>query len=480
MRAQPLLAPVQSLFAVDLDESLLRTDILLEKCVKLVRQFPLMIFCIPFQMLRGKLAFKKWIHEKVQLDYATLPVRKAVLEKIEQARARGERTLLISASLQEDVSKVGEVIPLFDELVGSSDVNLRGTKKLAYLEQNYSHLTLTYLGNAFSDLKIWKGAQKIIAINPSALLNWRISSMNRATEYIYDQNQLLVEIVRELRVYQWVKNFLVFLPVFAAHKFIDFHPWFKSIQAFLGFSFLASSVYVFNDICDLPSDRKQLSKKDRPLASGKVNLRTALLLVPFCLLLSFMTSWGLGQKTLVTMGCYLIMNVLYSFWVKKMLVLDVVFLAGFYTLRIFVGGTASDTLVSEWLLSFAVFFFFGLAMVKRFSELKLQSSSSIGRFAGGRAYEVQDQMTVLISGVSTSILSILILALYLSTGEVQHLYRNPRFLWLVTPCLLYWINRMWILGARGKVTEDPLVFALTDKVTWGVGLAVFFIVLWAI
>jgi 4-hydroxybenzoate polyprenyltransferase len=174
------------------------------------------------------------------------------------------------------------------------------------------------------------------------------------------------------------------------------------------------------------------------------------------------------------------MNGIYSFWVKEWLALDVVFLAVFYALRVLVGGAASTTMVSEWLLSFSIFFFFGLAMVKRFSEIKRQPHLSIAGPVGRRAYGHQDLMTVLIMGITTSIVSILVLALYLSTGEVQKLYRNPGVLWLVTPLLLFWLNRFWLLGARGEITEDPVVFAIRDKVTWVVIFIVLCLVLKAI
>ncbi len=480
MKVQSLTNESQPIFVVDMDDSLLKTDLLLEKLVKLGIESPLRLLKAPFFLFRGKLAFKKWLNENVELDYSALPYRSEVLSRARSAKERGERTILLSAALQEDVNKVSDLLRVFDDSIGSQKENLKGQKKINYLKENYSSSSMTYIGDSFSDLKVWSECNKVIAINPSSILVSQINKLNKYTEYIFDENNFLALITKQIRVYQWTKNILVLLPVFAAHRFVEILPWINSLRAFVAFSFLASTVYVFNDICDLSSDRKQGSKKHRPLASGNLSLRTALFLMPACLFVSFSVCWGLGREIFLVLGSYLLMNIIYSFWVKKSLVMDVVFLAGFYTLRIFAGGAASDTMVSEWLLSFSVFFFFGLAMVKRYSELKIQSLSLVKGPVGRRSYDPQDLLTVLVSGISTSILSILILALYLSTGEVKRLYQSPSLLWFVTPCLLYWINRLWILGARGQVTEDPLIFALKDKTTWGVTVVIISIVLLAI
>jgi len=308
----------------------------------------------------------------------------------------------------------------------------------------------------------------------------KIQSLQKPVEFICDSEKVFGLILKQLRVHQWVKNILVFIPVFSAHRFNDILPWIASLRGFFAFSFLASAVYVFNDLCDLKTDRVQEAKKHRPLASGRLPLKLGIALVPVCLVLGGVVSLGLPSQMLMILGGYLIMNVIYSFWVKEWLALDVIFLAIFYALRVLVGGAASMTPVSEWLLSFSIFFFTGLAMVKRFSEIKKQSNLSVAGRSGRRAYEQQDLMTVLVMGITTSIVSILVLALYLSTGEVQKLYRTPGVLWLVTPLLLYWFNRLWLLGARGEISEDPVLFAIKDKVTWGVVFVVLCLIIIAV
>lgn len=470
----------RGVFAVDLDETLIQTDLLYERLLLLCRLSPLRLFQIPWFLLQGKLRFKKWIFSKVEIDFSMLPYRAEVLEKVRLARQRGETTLLLSASLQEDVDQVMRHLKLFDQGVGSRHENFKGAAKTKYLESHYLNNNVTYVGDSGSDFPVWKHGHKIIAVNPHPRLMKKIQSLQKPVEFICDSEKVFGLILKQLRVHQWVKNILVFIPVFSAHRFNDILPWIASLRGFFAFSFLASAVYVFNDLCDLKTDRVQEAKKHRPLASGRLPLKLGIALVPVCLVLGGVVSLGLPSQMLMILGGYLIMNVIYSFWVKEWLALDVIFLAIFYALRVLVGGAASMTPVSEWLLSFSIFFFTGLAMVKRFSEIKKQSNLSVAGRSGRRAYEQQDLMTVLVMGITTSIVSILVLALYLSTGEVQKLYRTPGVLWLVTPLLLYWFNRLWLLGARGEISEDPVLFAIKDKVTWGVVFVVLCLIIIAV
>jgi 4-hydroxybenzoate polyprenyltransferase len=458
----------QSIFAVGLDDSLLKTDLLLEKLVVLLAKQPWHVISLLGVLFRGPLALKKWLHRNVSLDYSTLPIRQEVVEQVKSAKLRGERTLLLSASLQEDVEGVSSVLNIFDESVGSQQKNFKGREKTDYLFKNYPESHKTYVGNSFSDLEVWSRCEKIVAINPSTLIHQKIKSFRKETHIISDQKDLVFAILKQLRTHQWVKNLLVFIPAFAAHRFFEFLPWWLSLRAFIAFSLSASAVYVFNDLCDLLHDRAHSSKKHRPLASGKLPLKIGVILIPMCLLGSFAFAWGLPSNLSLILATYLTMNLFYSYWVKEWLSIDVVFLSVFYTLRILAGGAASDIRVSEWLLSFSTFFFFGMAMIKRCSELKRQTQLSLVERTGRRAYSQQDFIPVLALGVTASILSILVLSLYMSTGEVQKLYSKPKFLWLLNPCLLFWINRIWLLGARGLVNEDPIVFAIKDKTTWAV------------
>jgi 4-hydroxybenzoate polyprenyltransferase/phosphoserine phosphatase len=458
----------QSLFVVDLDETLLKTDLLYEKLAALVAQAPLSCLEIPWRLLQGKLKFKKWLYQKVRLDYRYLPYRQEILQRVNQARMRGQRTLLLSASLQEEVAEVAKVLQIFDEAIGSQDQNLKGEKKLEILNQQYPGAKFTYVGDSGSDFDVWSHCSQIIAVNPTKALTQKIKKLDCPVEILSDSQGVWVVLAKQMRVYQWVKNILVFIPVFAAHRFHELTPWLSSARAFLAFSFLASSVYLLNDLTDLATDRRQDSKKSRPLAAGHISLKLTLGMIPLCWAIVVWLSWGLPVGLSLVLGGYLAMNFIYSLWVKEWLALDVLFLAGFYTLRIFAGGAVSHTVVSEWLLSFSIFFFSGLAMVKRYSELITHKPGSALLAAGRRAYQVRDSMSVLVIGVANSILSVLVLALYLSTGEVKRLYSKPEIMWLTTPFLLFWINRLWILGARGLVTEDPIVFAIKDKLTWGV------------
>ena len=482
MQASILSQEQRAIFAVDLDDTLIKTDLLFERLLNLCLHSPASLFLIPWYLCRGPLAFKKWLKSRVEINYENLPYRKDVLDRVKSARQRGEKTILISASLQEDVDRIASFLKVFDESVGSRDKNLKGISKVEYLEHKYPHAVKTYVGDSGSDISVWNRSQKAIVVNPGWWLRSEFSKTQISPEIICDQKGLGSLIFKQLRVHQWSKNILVFIPVFLAHRFDEWTPWIRSTQAFFAFSMMASAVYVFNDLCDLNNDRLQESKKHRPLASGQLPLRVGFFLVPICLLAAIAILLSLPTETWIVFAAYLCMNGIYSFWVKEWLAIDVVFLSVFYTLRILAGGAASQTWVSEWLLSFSVFFFFGLAMVKRYSELKKQSLMSLvsGTSRGRRAYEAQDLMTIMVMGISTSIVSILVLALYLNSGEVQKLYQHPRILWLVTPMLLFWLNRLWLLGARGQVNEDPVIFAIKDKQTWFVAAAILGIIAEAI
>ena len=253
-----------------------------------------------------------------------------IFERVRAAQERGEKTILISASLQEDVEKVGAFLNIFDECIGSRDQNLKGRLKLQYLQDRGSGASITYVGDSTSDLEIWSHSQKIVAINPGSQVRKRISELNAPSDVISDKKNTLSLLLRQMRVHQWLKNLLVFAPVFLAHKFQELSPWIQTSKVFFGFSFLASAVYVFNDLCDLKSDRKQESKRNRPLASGQLSLGYGMLLVPFCLLLSLFIVSPLPKPTWGVLGGYLLMNFIYSFWVKEWLALDVIFLSIFY------------------------------------------------------------------------------------------------------------------------------------------------------
>lgn len=267
-----------------------------------------------------------------------------------------------------------------------------------------------------------------------------------------------------LRPHQWAKNLLVFLPLLAAHEATNTALLLQAVLAFLAMSLCASGNYVINDLLDVKADRAHPRKRNRPFASGRipVNRGPIVATVPFIAGLSL--ALLLPRGFLLLLGLYLVVSLSYSLYLKSVLLVDVVVLAGLYTIRIIAGGAAVSIPPSFWLLAFSMFLFLSLAMVKRYSEL-LEHEEVGGSYVPGRGYLRVDLDTLNALGVSGGYLAVLVLALYVNSDEVTATYTHPEAIWLVCPLLLYWISRVWIVAGRGRMHDDPLVFALKDRVT---------------
>lgn len=289
----------------------------------------------------------------------------------------------------------------------------------------------------------------------------------------------LKNIFKALRAHQWVKNILLFVPLFLSHRWNEADLIIKSIFAFLSFSICASAFYIFNDLSDLESDKANPSKKNRPFASGALSVGFGMFLIPCLLAVSLLLALKTDPGFFNILLVYAALTSLYSGYLKKIAVLDVVILASFYALRLFAGSLAISVPISEWLLAFSMFIFLSLAFAKRFSELHALRSRKEEK-AKGRGYFTSDLEQVAQLGSSSGYISALVMALYVSSDEVTELYSHPKLLWIICPLLLYWIGRIWILAHRGQLHEDPIVFALKDKPSYLVGIAAIVITLVAI
>jgi 4-hydroxybenzoate polyprenyltransferase len=275
---------------------------------------------------------------------------------------------------------------------------------------------------------------------------------------------------KAMRLHQWMKNLLVFVPLMAAHQYADTQRDALALMAFVIFSLTASSVYLLNDLVDVQDDRHHARKRNRPFASGALSLITGWAAWPVLLLVAVVLSAGLMPVLFsVSLGVYFVLTVAYSLQLKQLVVVDVLTLAALYTLRIIAGAAAIDVAVSFWLLLFSMFIFLSLALIKRYSELKVaRDAGKIGALRG-RGYEPDDLELVSSLGGSAGFIAVLVLALYIQDGQAAHLYATPQVIWLACPVMLYWISRAWLIAHRGRMHDDPIVFALKDKVSWGVG-----------
>lgn len=461
---------------VDLDGTLIRSDLLLEAFFALLRLNPLYIFLIPFWLFKGIAHLKAEIARRITPDFDKLPYNQDLLQYLRDEREHGRKIILVTASNSDYAKGVADSLKIFDDFFASSStINLRGNRKAQLLIERYGEKGFDYIGNDDSDLKVWRYARK-------ALLVTRKKSFLRKVEKLFDvEHSFIIPskpllLIRALRVHQWVKNLLLFMPLVMAHHVDNLQLVFSAVIAYSAFCLCASSVYLINDLSDLEADRTHPRKSKRPLASGELEIPAALVLVAILLGLSFSLAAVLPASFFALLCGYFVITLMYSFILKRIAVLDLTVLATLYTLRIFAGGHAIDVPVSRWLLAFSMFIFFSLACVKRFSEL-LSLKEKEEEKVSGRGYSTQDIQLVSVFGAVSGYLSVLVMALYVSSVEVKALYRTPDVLWLICPPLLYWISRVWLLAHRAELHDDPIVFALRDKVSYLVG-AISLLIVW--
>jgi 4-hydroxybenzoate polyprenyltransferase/phosphoserine phosphatase len=454
---------------VDLDGTLIHSDLLLEAFLELIRRNLLLVFLVPYWMLRGKAFLKREIARRVQLRVDLLPYNKPFLEFLREQKQSGRRLVLISASDDSLVQAVAAHLDVFDEAFGSDGVvNCSGTRKLATILEHDKEFC--YAGDGHVDLQVWKGAGAAILIDASATLKREAAALTRVEREFDRPRRGLRPYRRALRLHQWLKNTLVFLPLALAHQINNPELIWQATLAFISFGLCASSVYVLNDLLDLTSDRQHRSKCHRSFAAGDIPLLSGLLLSPVLLVLAFAVAMPLPRAFIIILALYYFCTGLYSFVLKRMMLVDVIMLAALYTLRIISGAAAISVVPSFWLLAFSMFLFFSLAVVKRYTELDYLRQAGIAQ-SEGRGYYAQDLSMLAMFGGASAFMSVMVFALYINNEDTREQYMTPEILWLICPLLLYMITRIWLLTARGQIHEDPIVFALTDRVSQLVTLA---------
>ncbi|KYG64753.1 hypothetical protein AZI86_11135 [Bdellovibrio bacteriovorus] len=449
----------------DLDNCLIKTDLLYEQWLVLLKSKPWFWVLSFFWLMKGKAFFKHNLATHTKLQPDSLPYRFEVIDLLKRRASAGDVLILASASPEPWVHSVASYLGLFRSTIGStSSDNRKGSSKLRAIQDLSQGVEFSYIADAPVDLEIWKESQEIVAVNASPSLKNKIHTLNKPTQFIEDGNKsLLTLIVKQLRPHQWIKNVLVFLPALAGHRFQSLDVLTNGFLAFFGFSLTASFVYILNDLLDLSSDRNHHSKKNRPFASGNLPLIYGFAQLPLLLAVSLGIGLLLPPPYLGWILTYLILNLAYSLYLKQSVVVDIIILSLMYTLRIFAGSAATDVPVSEWLLSFSTLFFFSLACIKRYTEI-IRSKNKIT--LDGRGYRQVDHPMVQNLGVGAGLLSILIVLMYLQSEDVRRLYTQPQNLWFATPVLLFWISRIWILTNRDEIHDDPVVFAVKDKISW--------------
>ncbi len=449
---------------VDLDGTLIAGDTLLDATLIAIKRKPFILLFIPFWIIKGKLFFKEKIHEIAEPDYSTLVFRDEVLEFVEAEKFKGRMIVLATASSQKIAEKIADELGIFDLVLGSGNgVNLRSSNKKDKLVELFGEKGFDYIGDSFADIEVFRVARKSYLAYPSKNVLLKAKAIGNLENCFETKSELIKHILKEIRIYQWVKNILIFLPILLAHIIPIGEYAIKLVLAFLSFSFVASSVYVLNDLLDISSDRQHPTKKNRPFASGELSVKIGFLLFHLLLILGFVSALILLPSEFnIILLVYFILTTFYSFYLKRVYVVDILILSLLYTLRLIAGAAAVDVLISPWLIAFSVFIFISLACIKRYTELYSMNTGNVEQVSG-RGYLVDDINLIKTIGVNSGLMSILVFILYVNSKEVLVLYKHPIYLYIVAFFLLYWIIRMWFIAVRGKMTDDPIVFTLRDK-----------------
>jgi len=276
-----------------------------------------------------------------------------------------------------------------------------------------------------------------------------------------------------LRVHQWPKNLLIFIPLLAAHEVTNLDLAIKTVAAFAIFCLLASAVYILNDIKDVYEDKLHPTKGNRPIASGNLSIHAGYISAAILIGISIGAAYSLlGLAFFLVTLSYLLITTIYTYLLRRYWILDVVTLALLYTIRIIAGGVSTGLELTFWILAFSMFIFFSLAMVKRFAELRHMSEQGLDNSIYGRGYIKEDMGMIASMGSASGYIAVAVMALYINDLSASVLYKWPQVIWLSCPVMLYWITRIWMLASRGLITNDPLVFALKDKGSLIVGIFV--------
>ena len=471
------LAPSSTIrpLCVDLDGTLIKSDTLIDSLLVLVRANPLAALRTPLWALRGKAALKDKVTSIVSLDVTHLPYNRPLLKYLEEQNTEGRKLYLATGADGRLATRIAEHLGIFAGVLASDgQTNLTGHNKLASLQKKFA-TGFDYIGNARPDLPLLAESVEPMVANPNfsltALLKARKIYISQVFE---DRKPAPRAILKALRPHQWAKNLLLLVPLLLAHT-VKLHTLAEVGLAFLCFSLCASATYIVNDLLDIEADRRHPKKRLRPFASGDLPAQTGVAIL-FLFLISALTgAFFLSTAFFGLLVLYLITNLSYSLFFKKVVLVDVILLSGLYALRLLAGGAAASVVISPWLAAFSIFLFLSLAIVKRFSEL--QNTRDRGHVpSSARGYLLVDIEQLRSFGTASAYAAVVVFSLYINGHELTALYKHAARMWLITPFMILWISRVWLLAGRGELDEDPVLFALTDRMSLAIGLCVLVIV----
>ena len=478
--AEPEPAAALRPLCVDLDGSLVKSDTLVDSLLALVRTHPALAFSLPGKLFEGKAAFKAFVTASVTLDAAHLPYNGVLLQFLRQEHARGRAIYLATGADEHLAHRVADHLGIFTAVLASDGTtNLTGSHKLDGLRQRFGSAPFDYIGNDTPDLPLLAAATEAMVANPSLGLRMRLKARGiRPAQCFQDRKPFLRSVIRAVRVQQWAKNLLIFMPLVLSHA-ITTAKLLIALQAFFCFSLVASSAYLLNDLLDIEADRGHARKRLRPFAAGDLQGTTGVLIAALLLAVGMARAQFLPVGFSAWLIIYLITTVAYSLWLKRIALVDVLALSLLYILRLLAGSAATLTVISHWLAGFSMFLFLSLAIAKRFAELEnLRASNAVPR--NGRGYLVNDLEQLRSFGTASAYAAVVVFAIYITGPDVAKLYHSPQLLLLSLPLMILWLNRVWLLASRGQLDEDPVAFALTDGMSLLIGAAVLIVALLAL
>jgi len=465
---------------VDLDGTLVRSDTLHENILLLLRTSPRSLVSALATLSHGRAAFKRAVSSRVALRPDLLPYNEKLVAYLAEQAAQGRRILLVTAADRLVADGVAEHLGIFEGVLASDgSTNLKADAKVSQIRRYLNGEHFEYAGDSRSDIPVWKAAAAAILVNPTSSIRQALRNSGVPITMEFCDGGKFWAFIRAMRIYQWSKNLLIFAPLFLSHTILEAAKLAITAEAFVAFSAAASAIYVINDLLDLDSDRQHVRKRHRPIAAGTLSIMEATALAILLLVISLVISLRMPPHAGILLVLYLVSSFAYSIFVKTQVFLDVITLAGLYTVRLLFGGVVASIVISAWTLAFSIFFFTSLATCKRLSELRGDGVKNKGPLPG-RAYSQTDLLSLTALATSSGYVAVLILALYLNSPEVVVLYGHPRVLWFLVPVLMYWISRTIMMANRGAMHDDPIVFAFGDRASQVVGLVALAVVVGAI
>ena len=450
---------------VDLDKTLIKSDFLLESFVRYFSQNIFApILCFGVLITKGKVGLKKFLSNKSQISIENLPYDQQVLDAIYQWKENcpQEKVILISATDQNIIEQIACHLKCFDAWYGTENENLKSEIKLKKIKDLTGDASFSYIGDSFADLVIWERAKKCYLVNPTKSLVKSVTKINDSIEIIVSKkSNLFSEIIKTIRVHQWVKNLLIFIPtILSLQPFVDLLG--DLVSGFFAFSFIASAFYILNDLFDIENDRVHHSKKNRAFASGSLSINQGFFIFILLIAVAILISISLPQAFQLLLLLYAVATFTYSKYLKKLVIFDILTLSALYLLRVITGGALVELTISNWLLTFSVFFFLFLASVKRWVELDKLNAEVVT----GRGYQISDKSFIANLSYFSGLISILVICLYIESQQALTLYNQSKILWLTPIILLYWVLETLFKVERGQIDEDPVKYALKSKTSY--------------